>query len=356
MAARDETSFPSVLKADHPSHDDTQIEKIGTFNGQTYIDPVIDKRITRKFDLHILPWLFGIWLAAFIDRSNIGNAKIQGIDKDLKLTGTRYNVALVVFYIPYICVDIPSNWIVKRMRAGYYLPALIISWGLVSTCLGFTKSYAGLVAARFFLGFCEGGLLGGMVVYLAMFYQRHQVLWRIGLFYCAAPLSGAIGGLLATGLAKIKHGGYNGWPWIFFIEGAVTVCFGCSALFFMPHTPKESKFLTEEEREVALARMKLDAHGATTEADVGEEHFHWHWVKMALLNWNTMCCSLVWFFILVPLYVSPLNLVPNILLSRIPCRASRCFCRRSSKALGTIRLPHLSCSRSHQTCVPSLLC
>jgi MFS family permease len=86
---------------------------------------------------------------------------------------------------------------------------LLIGWGTVSTFLGFTKSFGGLVAARFFLGLCEGGLLGGMVVMLAMFYRRHQMLYRIGIFYCAAPLSGAFGGLLATGLAKIKHGGYN---------------------------------------------------------------------------------------------------------------------------------------------------
>lgn len=79
-----------------------------------------------------------------------------------------------------------------------------------STCLGFTKSYGGLVAARAVLGFFEGGLLGGMIVYLAMFYKRDEMLYRIGLFYCAAPLSGAFGGLLASGLAKISSGGYNG--------------------------------------------------------------------------------------------------------------------------------------------------
>lgn len=109
-----------------------------------------------------------------------------------------------------ILPDVPSNWIIKRFRAGFYLPLLITCWGIVSTFLGFTKSYGGLIAARFFLGLCEGGLLGGMVVYLAMFYRRHQMLYRIGLFYCAAPLSGAFGGLLATGLAKINYNGYNG--------------------------------------------------------------------------------------------------------------------------------------------------
>ena len=76
--------------------------------------------------------------------------------------------------------------------------------------MGFTKSYGGLIAARFFLGMFEGGLIGGLLVYLALFYRRHQLLYRIGLFACAAPLSVAFGGLLATGLSKINYGGYKG--------------------------------------------------------------------------------------------------------------------------------------------------
>lgn len=118
---------------------------------------------------------------------------------------------------------------IKYFHAGYYLPFLIICWGLTSTFMGFAKSYAGLIVARCFLGLFEGGLLPGIIVYLAMsvemfayprrwltenrFYPRHKMAWRIGLFYCAAPLSGAFGGLLATGLAQIRVGGYNKWPW-----------------------------------------------------------------------------------------------------------------------------------------------
>lgn len=154
---------------------------------------------------------------AFIDRSNIGNARIDGLAADLDIaTGTKFNIALLVFYIPYILVDVPSNWVIKHVKAGIYLPALITLWGVVSTFLGFTKSFAGLVVARLFLGAFEGGLLGGIVVYLAMWYRRHEMLWRVGVFYCAAPLSGAFGGLLATGLATIRYNGYNRWPWIFF--------------------------------------------------------------------------------------------------------------------------------------------
>jgi MFS family permease len=159
-----------------------------------------------------VPWLFALWLLAFIDRSNIGNARINGLSTDLNLgTGTKFNLALTIFYIPYIIVDVPSNWFVKRIGAGYYLPGLVIAWGVVSMCIGFVKNFEGLLAVRFMLGLFEGGLLGGMIIYLAMFYRRHELVKRIGYFYCAAPLSGAVGGLLATGLSQITAPGYNGW-------------------------------------------------------------------------------------------------------------------------------------------------
>ena len=223
--------FPADVKEKDLNHleesDSGELENIE-------IDPALDRAITRKFDLHIVPWLFGLWLLAFIDRSNIGNARIDGLEDDLQLLGNRFNIALTIFYVPYICIDVPSNWFLKYIGAGYYLPGLMLGWGLVGMCIGFVKSYEGLLAARFFLGLCEGGLLGGMVLYLSMFYRRHEMIFRLGLFYCAAPLSGAFGGLLATGLAEIRYGGYNrrflahfsvlvltqlGWPWIFIVEG-----------------------------------------------------------------------------------------------------------------------------------------
>ena len=284
-----------------------------------------------KTSLHIHLWSSSYSrcasrLFSFIDRSNIGNAKIDGLTADLHIAqGTSFNVALLVFYIPYILIDVPSNLLVKRVRAGIYLPALITAWGLACTFMGFVQSFAGLVACRLLLGLFEGGILGGVIIYLAMFYRRHEMLLRTGLFYCAAPLSGAFGGLLASGLAQIRVGGYDKWPWIFFsrlqvtheysfiereiltpcpVEGAITVVFGIVCFFFMPDTPAAAHFLNDEEKEWALRRMRLDAHGASTSVTVEDEKFSWYWMKMALLAPQTYFCSFIWFFLLVPLYVS----------------------------------------------------
>jgi MFS family permease len=189
-----------------------EVELFDLSDQEIQIDCVMETSITKKFDQRIVPWLFGLWLLAFIDRSNIGNARIDGLSTDLNLgTGPKYNTALAIFYVPYICVDVPSNWLIKRAGAGYYLPGLVIGWGIVSIGIGFVKTYQDLLAVRSLLGIFEGGLLGGMILYLSMFYRRHQLMRRIGLFYCAAPLSGAFGGLLATGLSQINTSGYRGW-------------------------------------------------------------------------------------------------------------------------------------------------
>ncbi|KAK4173742.1 putative transporter [Triangularia setosa] len=311
----------SAVAAEYLIHTE---EALGTLPQEE--NPQLDNILNRKFDLHILPRLFVIWsvspflppeplpfaqqppshssLFSFIDRSNIGNARLADLPEDLGIAGvgTQFNLALLVFYIPYILVDVPSNLLLKRFRAGTYLPSLITAWGVVCLCIGFVKSYAGLIICRLLLGLFEGGILGGVIIYLAMFYKRHEMLYRSGLFYCVAPLSGAFGGLLAGALGNIEVGGYERWPWIFFVEGAATVVFGIVCFFFMPDTPTASRFLTDEERDWALKRMKIDASGSTALETVDEERFDWFWVWTAIKSPQMWFCAGVWFFLLVRLY------------------------------------------------------
>lgn len=134
-----------------------------------------------------------------------------------------------------------------------------------------------------------------------MFYKRNQLMLRLGFFYCAAPLSSAIGGLLATGLGEIRFHGYNRWPWIFFIEGGITILVASTAAFFLPHTPGKARFLSPSEREIAEQRLRLDAHGAATKSIAAEE-FSWVAARRALLNINTILMSIIFFLILVPIY------------------------------------------------------
>ncbi|CAD0095469.1 unnamed protein product [Aureobasidium mustum] len=204
-----------------------------------FIDPIAEKKLLRKVDLRILPPLTVLFLLAFLDRTNIGNAKIQGMTDELKMGGHDYNIALFVFFIPYILLEVPS--------------IATIGQGLV-------KTFEGLVAMRVLVGIFEAGLFPGCVYLISMYYQRYELQWRLSLFFSASILAGGFGGLLAYALAKMNGiGGYSGWRWIFIIEGILTVVVGVFARFWVCDWPETAKFLTEEERLLLTSRLQTDS-------------------------------------------------------------------------------------------------
>ncbi|KAH9853629.1 MFS general substrate transporter [Lenzites betulinus] len=225
----------------------------------------LTKRVLWKLDIHVLPPLALLWLANFIDRTNIGNAKIAGLERDTHLQGTQFNSALAIFYVSYILVELPSNWVLKKFKPSRWLPFLVAVWGTVTTLSGLVQNYSGLLAIRFFLGFCEGGLLPGIMLYLSTLYKRHELQQRVGIFYASASLSGAFGGLLSTAIIKMDGiGGLAGWRWIFILEGIATVGIALTSMFFLPADIASAPFFTEEEREFALRRLRTSLGVALT--------------------------------------------------------------------------------------------
>jgi MFS family permease len=125
------------------------------------VDAAAEQRLVTKCDLHIIPVLFVLYALSFLDRINIGNAKIQGLTKELKMSGSQYNVALLIFFIPYILLEVPSNLILRKLAPSTWLSVLIFFWGAAAMCQGLVKNYAGLVVCRFFLGLFEAGVFPG---------------------------------------------------------------------------------------------------------------------------------------------------------------------------------------------------
>ncbi|KAI9040630.1 MFS general substrate transporter [Aspergillus affinis] len=140
---------------------------------------------------------------AHIDRANIGNAKIEGMDKDLGLVGNQYNIASTIFFAPYIVFEIPSNMILKKVRPCIWLPALVIGWATIMTRMGVVKNFQGLVACRVMLGFVEAGFFPGAVFIVSSWYIRTELQERLALFYTASAFSGAFSGLLAFAIANL---------------------------------------------------------------------------------------------------------------------------------------------------------
>ncbi|KAF7162855.1 hypothetical protein CNMCM5623_007977 [Aspergillus felis] len=177
-------------------------------------------------------------------------------------------------------------------------------WGIITMCLGFVRNFAGFVAVRAILGVAEGGLLPGMVLYLSFFYKRSDLALRIGLFYTAASLSGAFGGLLARGLAAIgPRGGLEGWRWIMIIEGLLTFACGAFSYLCLPNNIETATFLTVEERKFACERMRLDNPSVpegTLEAE--QEAFRWSEVVRGVLDLRMWLSATAYFAILSGLY------------------------------------------------------
>ncbi|OCL01695.1 MFS general substrate transporter [Glonium stellatum] len=227
-------------------------------------DPAAEKRLLLKCDLYVLPPLFVLFLLAFLDRTNIGNARIQGLTTDLNMHGSDYNIALFIFFIPYILFEIPSNIIIKRVAPSTWLSAIMILWGIATIGQGLVNTFGGLVACRVLVGFFEAGLFPGCVYLISMYYKRFELQWRLSLFFTASIIAGGFGGLFAYALANMAGiGGYGGWRWIFVIEGLLTFGVGIAAKFWVVDWPETAKFLNDEERALLIDRLAADSGDAT---------------------------------------------------------------------------------------------
>ncbi|CZT12114.1 related to allantoate permease [Rhynchosporium graminicola] len=279
--------------------------KLSVQNAQISDSPALTRKLLLKLDLRILPILALLFLCSFLDRTNVGNAKTYKLEHNLGMTDHQYDTGLAVFYATYIASEIPSNLVLKKVSPRVWLPALAIMWGIVTMSLGFVKNYHEFVAVRAILGVCEGGLLPGMVLYLSGMYTRGEMALRLGLFYTAASLSGAFGGLLARGISAIgdRHGLYK-WSWIFIIEGLLTVAVGFVTYFILPNNVETASFLTEDERLLASARLHKDLPSRL--AQDGSEHqheaFQWSEVRRGVFNISTWLSALAYFGILAGLY------------------------------------------------------
>ncbi|KEF55077.1 uncharacterized protein A1O9_08730 [Exophiala aquamarina CBS 119918] len=264
MATKIELDMAALENAKAEDHRDVKdlTETIEDISGM--LDPAVEKRLVRKIDLHLIPILFTLYLCAFIDRVNIGNARIQGLEADLNMTGQDYNIALFVFFIPYILCEVPSNLLLKNMRPSWYLSGIMSAWGVCTIGMGVTHSFGGLVACRFLLGIFEAGFFPGCAYLISMYYRRLELQLRINLFFCASILAGAFSGLLAYSIAHLDgRAGYSGWRWIFIIEGAATVLIALAGVFIVPDWPNTAKFLSFQERTLLANRLRADVEGVT---------------------------------------------------------------------------------------------
>ncbi|KAL0944958.1 major facilitator superfamily transporter [Colletotrichum truncatum] len=244
------------------------------------------KKAVRKVDFRLVPMLVLLYLMAYLDKTNIGNAKIEGLLDSLNMTGVEYNIALSVFFIPFVLAEVPSNMVLHMFkRPSLYIGGIVTCWGIVMTCNGVVQSYGGLIAVRIFLGLFEAGFLPGAILIISKWYLPNETQTRIAILYTSAASGGAFSGLLAFAIAKMHGvGGYEGWRWIFIIEGLATVIIGIMCFFFLVDSPSLSKWLEPEE--IRFLELRQQARRVVRPDEFRDSHFDKHAFLSVLTDWK----------------------------------------------------------------------
>ncbi|KAL1901142.1 hypothetical protein Cpir12675_000631 [Ceratocystis pirilliformis] len=270
---------------------------------------LLDRKLMRKLDWTLMPWLCFLYLISFLDRTNIGNAKVAHLTKDIPMSTSRFNDTLTIFFVSYSLFEPLANVLLKRMRPSIFIPMIMFFWGCTMLGMGFIHNWEGLMASRFFLGLTEAGLFPGVSYYLSCWYKRGEFGSRLAIFFSAAAIAGSFGGLLAAAISKMDGiGGKQGWAWIFILEGLLTVIVGLLSFFFVHDFPHEAKFLTDDERARVLYRLSLDNQSSI------DEKFQYKFLWQSLTDWKTYVGMLMYMGALMPMYSFSLFL-PTIISS-----------------------------------------
>jgi D-galactonate transporter len=216
-------------------------------------EAAVYNKVTRR----IIPFLFACYILAYVDRVNIGFAKLQ-MQRDLGMSDTVYGIGAGIFFIGYFLFEVPANIILQRVGARLWLGVLMVLWGMVSCCTIFARGAASFYAIRTLLGIVESGFFPGVILYLTFWYTRKHRARMVALFMCATPLSGVIAGPISGRImAKMSGvGGLRAWQWLFLIEGIPSAIAGLVTMFYLVDEPGKAKWLSAEERDHVVRRLQ----------------------------------------------------------------------------------------------------
>ncbi|KAI1655619.1 MFS general substrate transporter [Daldinia decipiens] len=260
-----------------------------------------EKALRWKQDKRIVPLSAGIYFLCYLDRSNIGNAKIMNASTgddlmtETGMTNFQYTISLMIFLVAYGLFEVPSNILLKKLRPSRWIAFLMFSWGALTIGLGGVHSYASVTVVRFLLGVFEAGLFPGLVYYLTFWYKSEERSIRVAFILASATLAGAFGGAIAYGIGHMNQaGGLSAWRWLFIIEGVPSCLSAFLVWFLLPDYPEDAKWLSIQERDLAVQRLHIEGskghHKAMTWADA----------KATLVDWRLWGHYLVYFGISTP--------------------------------------------------------
>lgn len=258
----------------------------------------------RRIAWRIVPLLFLGYIVAFLDRVNVGFAKLQ-MAEDLAFSDAVYGFGAGIFFIGYFAFEVPSNLILRKVGARIWMARIMITWGIISACFMFTGSVAwGPVSAafgctdeqftfyvlRFMLGAAEAGFFPGVILYLTYWFPAQRRAQMVAWFMTGIAVSNIIGSPVSGAILQYFDGanGMRGWQWLFLIEGIPSVIMGGVLLAFLPDGPMKAKWLGDGERQLVLARL------AEEEAGKGALG-HRHGIAQVFTDWRIWVFGIVYF-------------------------------------------------------------
>jgi MFS transporter, ACS family, tartrate transporter len=208
----------------------------------------IEAATIRKLRIRLLPFLFALYVVAFIDRINLGFAALT-MNRELAITSQQFGFAAGIFFWGYFLFEIPSNLMLHKIGARVWIARILITWGIIATLTGFVQSSSQLYIARFALGLAEAGYFPGIVLYLGYWFRQREKAQAIALILMGMPLASVLGGPISGLILDHVHWfGFSSWRWLFILEGLPAVACVSLTYVLLPSRPAEARFLTSHEK------------------------------------------------------------------------------------------------------------
>ena len=248
---------------------------------------LLEERAIRKITWRLIPFLMLLYFVAFLDRINVGFAALT-MNKDIGLTSQMFGLGSGIFFLGYFAFEVPSTIILHKVGARFWIGRVMITWGLVSVAMAFTRGPVSFYVLRFLLGLAEAGFFPGIILYLSYWFPSNHRSAVTAMFMAAAPAAGLIGSPVSGALMQLNGLlSLRGWQWLFLFEGIPALVLGVITFRFLTDRPADAEWLTEDERNW-LSQAILQEQVAITDP---RSHSVWR----ALADWKVLALSLAYF-------------------------------------------------------------
>jgi ACS family tartrate transporter-like MFS transporter len=258
-------------------------------------DIVTGRLAVRKVTLRIIPFLFLLYVIAYLDRVNFGYAALA-MNSDLGISLELFGFLSGIFFIGYLLFEVPSNIILEKLGARVWIARIMVSWGIVVIVTGAATSALELAVLRFILGIAEAGFFPGLILYLSLWFRQRDLAGAVALFMAALAVSNIIGAPLSTWiLDNVAWFGIASWRWLFILEGIPAVLLGIVTWFWLTDRPEDARWLTDDER-VWLSRTLGDEAKVRLRTGAGLQ------IRRVLTDRNVWYLALVYCTLVIGLY------------------------------------------------------